>query len=326
MEILLRRADAPCGGCNSDDSEMRCGRCKYALYCSKECQRDAWPSHKLHCAPSAAAPSETTCVVWQHPALCVGDDPCSSPILEIKDGEEATNCLFVNADIEEGTLLLIEHCIWGDDPDELSSYAENDMALRRAVARFDGPLFSQICWALVPDETGGGVALGRVASHVGFRARAVNAVMPTFWIDDARDDVHNNHPIMSRCFVVLYADVPMRAGDAVVLAHAPAVAARAPGATGPLRCQCGAEFRGHASENDARVRSRARVMAGHASVIAHLKTYTESERATRTLVAQALTQAKTPRVRALAETIAARTVAAWRERLARDTGVHPADL
>jgi hypothetical protein len=27
----------------------KCGRCKRAAYCSKECQRDHWKIHKLDC-------------------------------------------------------------------------------------------------------------------------------------------------------------------------------------------------------------------------------------------------------------------------------------
>jgi len=28
---------------------QRCGACRVALYCSKECQRESWKSHKLQC-------------------------------------------------------------------------------------------------------------------------------------------------------------------------------------------------------------------------------------------------------------------------------------
>ena len=40
--------------------KKKCGRCKEAYYCSRECQRWAWPVHKQHCyAPGAERPSAT---------------------------------------------------------------------------------------------------------------------------------------------------------------------------------------------------------------------------------------------------------------------------
>ena len=35
-------------GCDKD-GKLRCGRCKIVRYCSRECQRDEWRSHKLIC-------------------------------------------------------------------------------------------------------------------------------------------------------------------------------------------------------------------------------------------------------------------------------------
>ena len=41
------------GGCARfgclKEGKMRCGRCKVVRYCSRECQRDEWRSHKLLC-------------------------------------------------------------------------------------------------------------------------------------------------------------------------------------------------------------------------------------------------------------------------------------
>jgi len=39
-----------CGGCGIvTDRRLKCGACRCAVYCSKDCQREAWASHKLVC-------------------------------------------------------------------------------------------------------------------------------------------------------------------------------------------------------------------------------------------------------------------------------------
>ena len=41
-----------CVVCNVQDGTSRCGKCQREPYCSVECQRAAWPKHKLVCAPA----------------------------------------------------------------------------------------------------------------------------------------------------------------------------------------------------------------------------------------------------------------------------------
>ena len=42
-----------CLGCGKEGEELsRCGRCKAAWFCDRECQRKAWPSHKAECIPN----------------------------------------------------------------------------------------------------------------------------------------------------------------------------------------------------------------------------------------------------------------------------------
>jgi len=43
----------------SQPGKSRCVRCKVDRYCSRECQKAAWPSHKGHCAPFSAEPTNT---------------------------------------------------------------------------------------------------------------------------------------------------------------------------------------------------------------------------------------------------------------------------
>ncbi len=47
-----------CGACLKDEADARillCGSCGVEAYCSKECQRRDWPSHKLVCNRRSAA-------------------------------------------------------------------------------------------------------------------------------------------------------------------------------------------------------------------------------------------------------------------------------
>lgn len=40
-----------CGNCGSTGKLLRCGRCGCVSYCSRECQLDAWSTHKDECSP-----------------------------------------------------------------------------------------------------------------------------------------------------------------------------------------------------------------------------------------------------------------------------------
>ncbi|CAE8739730.1 unnamed protein product, partial [Polarella glacialis] len=41
-----------CAGCGSEQPPLRCSRCRGAFFCSRDCQRLAWPSHRLYCQPA----------------------------------------------------------------------------------------------------------------------------------------------------------------------------------------------------------------------------------------------------------------------------------
>ncbi|CAM9675488.1 unnamed protein product [Ectocarpus sp. 12 AP-2014] len=42
-------ADPPCPVCLEPNAQKRCSRCKIVKYCSRECQKQHWLTHKLEC-------------------------------------------------------------------------------------------------------------------------------------------------------------------------------------------------------------------------------------------------------------------------------------
>ena len=38
-----------CSHCQAEGARHKCGRCKSAFYCSRECQRAAWRAHRARC-------------------------------------------------------------------------------------------------------------------------------------------------------------------------------------------------------------------------------------------------------------------------------------
>jgi hypothetical protein len=48
-DLKLLGEGIACIGCEGPAAATRCSRCKFAYYCSAECQKDHWPLHKLSC-------------------------------------------------------------------------------------------------------------------------------------------------------------------------------------------------------------------------------------------------------------------------------------
>ena len=46
-------AQSTCVACSSTDTLKKCGRCKAVSYCSPQCQKTDWKSHKMTCRSSA---------------------------------------------------------------------------------------------------------------------------------------------------------------------------------------------------------------------------------------------------------------------------------
>lgn len=48
-----------CARCRNSGAKFRCSGCRAAVYCSKECQRRAWPAHRAACALTRASVAAT---------------------------------------------------------------------------------------------------------------------------------------------------------------------------------------------------------------------------------------------------------------------------
>jgi len=54
IAVMARRYCWECGVGASGRGHLKCGGCRTGAYCSKECQRAAWPSHRTVCGKSVA--------------------------------------------------------------------------------------------------------------------------------------------------------------------------------------------------------------------------------------------------------------------------------
>ena len=55
-----------CATCGASTARHRCGRCKHANYCSKDCQTAHWPAHKLLCKALVHSPKDLRPVRPEH--------------------------------------------------------------------------------------------------------------------------------------------------------------------------------------------------------------------------------------------------------------------
>jgi hypothetical protein len=72
----------PCAGCGNKQGKLRCSRCKVARYCTKECQRKHWKTHKKECnGPTATAAAK------KPPVKRASENPCPSVETELHPAE-----------------------------------------------------------------------------------------------------------------------------------------------------------------------------------------------------------------------------------------------
>lgn len=55
-----QKTSSACGNCGKEEKKMRtCSACRTVLYCSPQCQKEAWPVHKAACKKAKAAAFQT---------------------------------------------------------------------------------------------------------------------------------------------------------------------------------------------------------------------------------------------------------------------------
>mmetsp|Transcript_19762 Transcript_19762/g.38702 ORF Transcript_19762/g.38702 Transcript_19762/m.38702 type:complete len:360 (-) Transcript_19762:1389-2468(-) len=94
--LTLDRWDTNCWAClkpSSEASLLRCSRCKVARFCSKGCQRTAWPTHKHECNPTLATVSKLNEYVAPNVVLVarlLGKPECHAQILDLEKSTDTS--------------------------------------------------------------------------------------------------------------------------------------------------------------------------------------------------------------------------------------------
>ncbi|KAI0643278.1 hypothetical protein C8Q79DRAFT_978076 [Trametes meyenii] len=73
----LERKCYYCGKAGAEDRKLRrCAKCNVALYCSRECQKNAWPKHKILCAaPNTRNGGPVSCIGVQSAPSSISIQP-----------------------------------------------------------------------------------------------------------------------------------------------------------------------------------------------------------------------------------------------------------
>lgn len=92
-QVVIARVTV-CAHCKTGDGTYRCGRCNLVCYCSTECQKAAWKTHKMMCITalgrvnpggSAATDWQELRMVFDTPLVKVSEAPFHSPPVETKE-------------------------------------------------------------------------------------------------------------------------------------------------------------------------------------------------------------------------------------------------
>ena len=105
-----------CGAVAQGEVFQKCGRCKDAYYCSKQCQKEAWPAHKPICNEAVRTKAEVNVALgeeftnivdkWrnQHTAYLTVIAHLKIPMETIADGVLLLNCSYKSS--REGPKLM----------------------------------------------------------------------------------------------------------------------------------------------------------------------------------------------------------------------------
>lgn len=98
-EVYLERPATHCDGCQQfgDKDALQCGTCKKVRYCSRECQKKAWPEHKSRCTEPLRS------CVWESASALAEELMESVPVKEtpksgpIDESHKCAECGFLSA-------------------------------------------------------------------------------------------------------------------------------------------------------------------------------------------------------------------------------------
>eukprot|EP00927_Polykrikos_kofoidii_P031883 TRINITY_DN27308_c0_g1_i1.p1 TRINITY_DN27308_c0_g1~~TRINITY_DN27308_c0_g1_i1.p1 ORF type:complete len:473 (+),score=77.01 TRINITY_DN27308_c0_g1_i1:65-1483(+) len=101
-----------CAWCNKDTKKLlRCSRCGITVYCSPECQRGAWSTHKKDCKPRPSAANSALPPSVGHASNTASVDAASAPteVTELVDGDDEEKGNLESASVFRKRLLLAAH-------------------------------------------------------------------------------------------------------------------------------------------------------------------------------------------------------------------------
>ncbi|KAI0665606.1 hypothetical protein C8Q78DRAFT_552267 [Trametes maxima] len=81
-----------CGKAGAEDRKLRrCAKCNVALYCSRECQKNAWPKHKILCAAPTTRNGPFSCIGVQSAPSGVSVQPSGIGVVHATSRVEYAN-------------------------------------------------------------------------------------------------------------------------------------------------------------------------------------------------------------------------------------------
>ncbi|ETW07769.1 hypothetical protein H310_02207 [Aphanomyces invadans] len=87
-----------CHHCCAEDARCRCGQCKAVYFCNRDCQIQAWPTHRPECIPPAVSPSPSDSST--HVGSVTQDTPFT-PSLRVSPAVVKAEPVQVNAAIDD---------------------------------------------------------------------------------------------------------------------------------------------------------------------------------------------------------------------------------
>lgn len=183
LEKKLIKSSVACSNCGKDAEPlkpfMRCGKCRFPSYCSKECQKIHWKEHKKVCQPSIEQK--------QHVVEIFGKDWS-----KFADDwrKRMADALFFLAKSEVGEDRRLDHALWND-----CEYVTSENGSPRMVVTS----FRAVPFALLQMQYG----LGIIEQMVAMRGTVPPAQNVNYHIMNCIRDVQRPHldPLMKVSYI-----------------------------------------------------------------------------------------------------------------------------